>query len=80
MLKWTFRLLALAAIVWFGAMVPLGKRTLFGHLLAIARTPEARDLAEGTKDQAGRLAEKVREDLTLDGGAGAKTRAPREAQ
>lgn len=70
MLRWAFRLLAFVAIVWLAATVPLGKRTLFGHLTAIARTPEARDLAEGTKEQAGRLAEKVREDLAVDGGTG----------
>ncbi len=71
MLKWLFRLVALVAIVWFGAMVPLGRRTLFGHLWAIAHTQEAKELGEGAKEASGHLADKVRQEIAVDGGGAA---------
>ena len=57
---------SLAAIVWFSATVELGSRTLLEHLFAIGRTPEARALAEGTRDEAGRVADRVRQALHHD--------------
>jgi hypothetical protein len=53
----------LAGIVWFAVNVPLGKRTFWGHLRAIFSTPEAKDLAEGTKEEAQKVADKVRQGL-----------------
>lgn len=67
--KWLFYLLVFAAVAWFATSVPLGKRTLWGHLVAIGRTKEAKDLAEGTEEEARRIAEKMREELARDGGA-----------
>jgi len=52
-------LAALAGFVWFGANVPLGSRTLFGHLQAIGQTREAHDLVEGTKESARPLVEEA---------------------
>lgn len=57
---------ALAVLIWFGATVPLGNRTFFGHLRAISGTPEARDLAAGTGDEARRVAERIREEWSRD--------------
>jgi hypothetical protein len=62
-------LVMLAALVWFATNVKLGKRTLWGHLVAIFATQEAKDLAEGTKEEAEKVARKVREELHRDGGA-----------
>jgi hypothetical protein len=59
----------LAVLVWFATNVPLGKRTLWGHLQAIFATQAAKDLADGTKEEAERVARKVREELHHDGGA-----------
>jgi hypothetical protein len=53
----------LGAFVWFAVNVPLGKRTLWGHLHAIFSTPEAKDLADGTKEEAQKVADKVRQGL-----------------
>jgi hypothetical protein len=67
--RWLFWTVALSALIWFGTTVRLGRRTLFGHLLAIARTPEAKDLADGTKEEAEKVAERVKRDLHADAGA-----------
>ncbi|HEX9102826.1 MAG TPA: hypothetical protein VF997_11515 [Polyangia bacterium] len=53
----------LMAFVWFAVTVPLGKRTLWGHVHAIFGTQEAKDLAEGTKQEAEKVAQKVKEEL-----------------
>jgi hypothetical protein len=52
-----------AVFIWFAVTVPLGKHTLWGHLRAIFGTQEARDLAEGTREQAHKVADRVREEL-----------------
>jgi hypothetical protein len=55
-----------AAFIWFAVTVPLGRLTLWGHLRAIFGTQEARDLAEGTREEAQKVAERVREELHRD--------------
>jgi len=74
-----FRLLRLAfwtvvvvGLVYFALAVPLGKRTLAGHLVAIWRSPQGRELREGTREAATPLLEKARRGaaaLSADGGA-----------
>jgi hypothetical protein len=59
LIKLLMSLAALAGFVWFGANVPLGTRTLFGHLQAIGQTREAHDLVEGTKESARPLVEEA---------------------
>ncbi len=77
-----FRLLLslamLAAFVWFATNVKLGKRTLWGHLAAIFATQEAKDLAEGTKEEAEKVARRVRDELHRDGGAPRASHGPME--
>jgi hypothetical protein len=68
LLKWAFYLVLLAAVAWFATSVRLGKHTLWGHLVAIGRTQEAQDLAQGTQEEARHIAEKMREELARDGG------------
>ncbi len=63
LIRFATSLVMLAAFVWFAVTVPLGKRTLWGHLHAIFATQEAKDLAEGTKEEAERVARKVKEEL-----------------
>ena len=63
MVRFVISLMMLAAFVWFAVTVPLGKRTLWGHVHAIFGTQEAKDLADGTKQEAQKVAERVREGL-----------------
>ncbi len=67
--RWLFWLVALAAVVYFATTVPLGRRTLLGHLVAIASTKEAHELAEGTKEEAKKVVKQVREEVGRDGGS-----------
>jgi hypothetical protein len=60
LLRWLFGLACFASLVYFAATVPLGSKTLLGHLFAIGRTPEARELAKGSREQAGKVAQEVR--------------------
>jgi hypothetical protein len=66
LLRWLFSLALFAVFVWFAVTVPLGKRTLWGHLRAIAATDEAKDLAEGAKEEAKKVADKLREGVAPD--------------
>ncbi len=59
LLRFCFSLLLLAIVVWFATTVQLGDRTLWGHIKAIAGTHEAKDLAEGTRKEAQKVAEKL---------------------
>jgi hypothetical protein len=61
LIRWFFSLVLFAIVLWFATMVPLGSRTLWGHLKAIAGTKEAKDFAEGTKEEAEKVAKKLRE-------------------
>jgi cell division protein FtsB len=70
-------LVVLAMMIWFATNVMLGKRTLWGHLQAIFATQAAKDLADGTKEEAEKVAKRVRAELRTDGGA-ARPHAPLE--
>jgi len=63
LVRFLFSIVMLLAFVWFAVTVPLGKRTLWGHVHAIFGTQEAKDLAEGTKEEAEKVARKVKAEL-----------------
>lgn len=63
LVRFVISLVMFAAFVWFAVTVPLGKRTLWGHVHAIFGTQEAKDLADGTKEEAEKVARKVKEEL-----------------
>jgi hypothetical protein len=63
LVRFVISLVMLAAFVWFAVTVPLGKRTLWGHVHAIFGTQEAKDLADGTKEEAEKVARKVKQEL-----------------
>jgi hypothetical protein len=67
LIRWLFSLALLSVVAWFALTVPLGKRTLFAHLRAILATQEARELADGTKEEAERVVGRVRRELGKDG-------------
>jgi hypothetical protein len=79
LIRFLISLAMTAAFLWFAVSVPLGKRTLWGHLRAIFSTPEAKDLAEGTREEAERVADRVRQELhPLDMSAPRRVKAPLE--
>ena len=63
LVRFLMSLVMLAAFIWFAVTVPIGKRTLWGHVHAIFGTQEAKDLADGTKEEAEKVARKVKEEL-----------------
>ncbi|HEY2745748.1 MAG TPA: hypothetical protein VGL86_14030 [Polyangia bacterium] len=63
LIRFCISMVMLAAFIWFAVTVPLGKRTLWGHLHAIFATQEAQDLADGTKAEAEKVAHKVEAEL-----------------
>lgn len=71
---------ALAVLIWFGATVPLGNRTFFGHLRAISSTPEARDLASGTGEEARRVADRIRQEWSREPGTAPSQWSDRDAR
>jgi hypothetical protein len=77
LIRFIISCLLLSAFIWFAVSVPLGKRTLWGHLVRIARTDEARELASGAKETAADVARRVREELKPDGGEREKPKAKR---
>jgi hypothetical protein len=60
LLRWLCSFALVLGALWVATHVPLGKRTLYAHLRAIFATPEAQDLADGTREEARRLAERLR--------------------
>ena len=50
----------LACFLFIGATMPLGSRTLFGHLSNIWHSEEAQELVEGVKQSSGPVVERVK--------------------
>lgn len=72
---------AFAGFVWWGVTVPLGERTLFGHLRAIGQSKESQELVRGTKETVGHLKKKIAEEEGPgDEGAAAKAKAAAVAE
>ena len=70
LMRFLISLAVVAVLVWFAVTVPIGKRTLWGHARAIWSTPAAQDLADGTKEEAAKVADRVRQELrAVDMGA-----------
>lgn len=60
MIRALISLALLATLAWAVTSVPLGSRTLWGHLSAIWSTPEAKEMQAGIKEAAEPAIEKVR--------------------
>ena len=52
-------LIGLGAFVWWGLTVPIGDRTLFQHVTAIAGSKESQELVRGTKEKVADLKKRV---------------------
>jgi hypothetical protein len=59
LIKLLVGLVGLGVFVWWGLTVPLGDRTLFGHLSAIGQTKESQDLVRGTRQKVGDLKKRI---------------------
>ena len=78
MLRFIFWTVVLCGFVYFALAVPLGKRTLAGHFVNIWRSPEGKELRQGTKEATAPLLDKARrgaDALRADGGAASPTKA-----
>lgn len=53
MIRFLLYLAIAIGLVYFATTVPLGKRTLVGHVRAIWHTEEVQELKEGVKEKAG---------------------------
>lgn len=53
MIRFLLYLAIAIGLVYFATTVPLGKRTLVGHVRAIWHTQEVQELKQGVKDKAG---------------------------
>jgi len=53
MIRFLVYLVIAIGLVYFATTVPLGKRTLVGHVRAIWHTEQVQDLKQGVKEKAG---------------------------
>ncbi|MEZ4403808.1 MAG: hypothetical protein R3B06_27545 [Kofleriaceae bacterium] len=60
MIRTLLTLTVIGFLVFLGATVKMGKRTLFGHVAAIWATDEARDMREGVSEKAKPVVDKVK--------------------
>jgi hypothetical protein len=59
LLKLLLGLGCLGVFVWWGLTVPLGDRTLYGHLRAIGQTKESQELVRGTKQKVSEVKRRI---------------------
>jgi|GEM_PF-3998117 len=59
LLKSLMSLAMIAAVVYVGATVPLGNKTLFGHFSAIWGSDEAQQLVDGVRESSGPMLDKL---------------------
>lgn len=75
LLRFLFSGVVFLIVLWFVVSVPVGKHTLWGHLMRIAKTEEVQDLADGARDTAKDVVRRVHTEVE----EGAKDRPAREA-
>jgi hypothetical protein len=59
LLKLFLGVACLGAFAWWAFTVPLGKRTLWEHGLAIGKSKESKELVQGTKDKVSDLKSRI---------------------
>lgn len=65
LIKLFIGLLGLGAFAWLGLTIPLGQKTLFGHLSAIGQSKESQQLVEGTKQKVGDIKKRISGDEAI---------------
>jgi len=66
--KLAISLIGLACFLFVFFLVPLGRRTLFEHVMRIAHTEEAQDLGREVGEASERIGEEIREQIRDAGG------------
>jgi hypothetical protein len=61
LVKFLLGVAMLGGFIWFGATVPLGKHTMFGHVRRIWHAEETQDAVQGTKEAAAPVVDKVKD-------------------
>lgn len=51
LIRWFISVILLAGLVYVSVTVPVGSKTLWGHLKAIASSKESKELVDGVKDK-----------------------------
>lgn len=59
MLRFLVYIAIAIGLVWFATQVPIGKRTLVGHVRAIWHTSEVQELKDGVKEKTGPAVERL---------------------
>jgi hypothetical protein len=59
LVKLLIGVVGLGAFCFWGATVPLGEHTLFGHIAAIGHSKESQELVRGTKEKVGDLKKRI---------------------
>lgn len=59
MFRFLFYLAIAVVVVYAATTVPLGKRTLWGHIQAIWHTEQVQELKEGVKEKAGPAVDRI---------------------
>jgi hypothetical protein len=54
LIKWLISVILLGAFVYFAVTVPVGSKTLWGHVKAIASSKESKELVDGVKNKVDR--------------------------
>lgn len=60
MFGWFFRIILFAAFVVFMLIVPVGSRTLWGHISNIWEADQTKELVDGVKESSGPLVDKIK--------------------
>lgn len=63
MLRRFIWLVGFAAFLYFAVTVPIGRHTLWGHIIRIAGTPEAKELGSDVKGAARDAADRAKKEL-----------------
>ena len=60
MFGWFFRLILFGAFVVFMLIVPVGNRTLWGHISNIWEADQTKELVDGVKESSGPIVDKIK--------------------
>ena len=77
MIRFLVYLAVIVGLAYFATSVPLGKRTLVGHVRAIWHTEEVQELKQGVKDKAGPAVDRLERGVRAGYKAATDEHAPR---
>jgi hypothetical protein len=80
MIRFLLYLAIAIGLVYFATTVPLGKRTLVGHVRAIWHTEEVQELKQGVKEKAGPAVDRLERGVKAGYKAASGSDHPNEAE